>query len=96
MTGIGERLTEESWRGAHAMAIAFLRDDYEGQDAITAHATPAELLGITAAAVALATGALHFTAAMRGEVDPDAFAERALAGSLRAALADCGGDITGG
>jgi hypothetical protein len=88
VTGIAEHLTDDAWRGAHALAIAFLRDDYEGQDAITVHATRDELLGIASAAVAISTGALIFTGQAFGEPDPYAFAERGLAGGLRAALAE--------
>jgi hypothetical protein len=91
VTGIGPHLSEDAFRGASALALAFLRDDYEGQDAITAHATPGELLGIASAAVALAAGALTFTARALGEPDPVAFAETALAAELRTAIGLAGG-----
>jgi Na+-driven multidrug efflux pump len=90
VSGIAANFTEDSWRGGHALIIAFLRDDYEGQHAITAHATPAELLGIASAAVAIAAGALTFTGHVLGEADPDAFAEHAAGQALRAALAVSG------
>jgi hypothetical protein len=86
LDAVADHFSENAWRDAYGLILAFWRDDYPGQDAILANA---DMKDVACAAVAFAVGVLTFTGQQLGHADPGdlaAFIEAGLSGALQAAL----------